>query len=130
MAISLFALSFQSPECHCRVHLLCCSFDVVLILRQTPHFLLSFLDHVLPALHPIQVPFQRLVEKFDRHEVVLRVARQSVAGGLQRGLGLGDLVHDLEGDRDQDLIIRNERSLKLYPVFFCFSVIKCSNVRI
>lgn len=82
LSISLFPASFQSPECHRHVNLLCCSFDVILIIRQCLHFPYSFLDHVLPALHPIQVSFQWLVENFDRHEVVLHVACQPVAGGL------------------------------------------------
>lgn len=82
----------KSPECHCGVDLLCCGIDVVLILHQILHLLLGFLNHVLPALHPVQVPLQRLIEKFGRHEVVLNVARQPVAGGLQRRLGLRDLV--------------------------------------
>lgn len=82
------SVSSSSPKCHCGVDLLCCGVDVVLILHQILHLLLSFLNHVLPALHPIQVPLQRLVEKFGCHEVVLNVACQPVAGGLQRCLGL------------------------------------------
>lgn len=74
--------SCDSPERHCCVDVLRGSFDAVLILHQVLHFLLRFLHHHVPAAHPVQVPFQRLIQKPDGHHVVLHVPRQMVAGVL------------------------------------------------
>lgn len=69
-----------SPERHRCVDLLRCSFDAVLILRQALHLLHRFLDHRVPAAHLVQVPFQRLIQELDGHQLVFHVARQMVAG--------------------------------------------------
>lgn len=59
--VSLTVFSF-SPEHHCCVDLLRCSFDLILILCQSFHLLLGLLHHLPPAFHPIHAPFQGLVE--------------------------------------------------------------------